>query len=74
MFYHYPQRRVSPAVSSESSGPTRPQTEPGRARHEMLSYDVKTRARQSIHDIASASTRTGTEKAEPEGDWVMVEK
>lgn len=72
LFQHHPQRRVSPAVASESSGMTRPQTEPGRTRTPMFSDDVKNLARQSIPDVASPSA--GAESKESEGDWVMVEK
>ena len=74
MFHHYSQRRVSPAVASESSGMTRPQTEPGRTRTQMFSDDVKNLVRQSVHDAASASAGTGTEKEEPEESWVIVER
>jgi hypothetical protein len=53
---------------------TRPQTEPGRTRTQMFSDDVKNLVRQSVHDAASASAGTGTEKEEPEESWVIVER
>ena len=70
LFQHLPQRR--PAVASEISGTTRPQTEPGRARTPMLSDDVKNLGRQGFSNVASSPAVT--ENKEPEEDWVMVEK
>ena len=70
----HPQRRVALAIASESTGKSRPQMEPGRTRTQMISDDVKNLARQSVHDVASSSAGTGTEKEEVGADWVMVEK
>ena len=66
----FSQRRVAP----ESSGMTRPQTEPGRTRAQMISDDVKNLTRQSVHDVTGASGGSGPEKKEPEEDWVLLEK
>lgn len=74
LFHHYPQRRVSPSVASEMSGTSRPQTEPGRTRPQILSKDVKNLPRKSVDDAASAPRETGAEISEPGEGWVVLEK
>ena len=70
----FSQRRVYPTGVSESAGTTRPHTEPGRARTQMISEEVENITRQSVHDVVTGSEGPGTEKGAQEEGWVMVEK
>ncbi|XP_028417686.1 uncharacterized protein LOC114542138 [Dendronephthya gigantea] len=70
LFRHFPQ----PTTPPESSGMTRPQTEPGRMRTQMFSDSARNLPRSSVHGVAKSTADTGNERDEPEGGWVMVDK
>ena len=69
----FSQRHLSVSVAPESSGITRPQTEPGRTRTQTTSEDVKNLTRQSVHGVVTGSGEDKTDKKETEEGWVLVE-
>ena len=73
LFYNA-QRHPSASVASESSGRTRPQTEPGRTRTPKISEGVKNLTRHRVRDVVTGSDETRTDKKETEEGWVVVEK
>lgn len=52
----------------------RPQTEPSRMRTQMFSDSARNLPRSSVHGVVRSTADTGTEKDEPEGEWVVVDK